>query len=121
MLATLKQREGQLRAVCDRIASAEGANIDIDAEWLRKRISDELTALPALLNNDPERARTFLLSRVSEVRMVPTREDGEKFYVAETAWLIGGNTKTAGAKLDGGLSMPWMVAGGGFEPPTFGL
>jgi hypothetical protein len=54
-------------------------------------------------------------------RMVPTREDREKFYVAEAAWLIGGETKTAGAKLDGGLSTLLMVAGPGFEPGTFGL
>lgn len=117
----VKGIHGLIRDAKGHFSAAEGANVAIDADWLRKRISEELKALPALLNTNPDRARTFLLSRVSEIRMVPTHEGDEKFYVAEAGWLIGGETKTAGAKLDGGLSTLGMVAGEGFEPSTFGL
>ena len=70
---------------------------------------------------NPERARMQLHKHVKEIRMYSTVEDGKKFYVAEGEWFMPENENATGAWIDGGASMLRMVAGGGFEPPTFGL
>ena len=92
--------------------------VPVEFTWLRKRVAEEIDALPTLLNADPERAKAHTIGHVSEIRMHPTEEDGKKFYVAEGEWFIGEKEKVTGAMLDSDLR---MVAGAGFEPATFGL
>jgi hypothetical protein len=67
-------------------------------------------------------ARAELIKHVDKIRLYPVEEPGERFYVAEGEWDITGiqpeKVKVAGAVLNGDFR---EVAGGGFEPPTFGL
>ncbi len=59
-----------------------------------------MNRLSDLLNSEPERARAHLLRHVSEIRMQPTEENGEKFYVAEGEWFVAENESVTGAMLD---------------------
>ncbi len=94
----------------------------LDSAWLQRRVSEEISDLSTLLNEDPLRARLQILQHVSEIKMSPTTTGEKRHYVAEGEWdLLGSNAqnvKVTGAMLNGDFR---MVAGGGFEPPTFGL
>jgi hypothetical protein len=58
----------------------------------------------------------------SSIRTTPTKDEGKQFYVAEGKWDIAGLNESGPQLQDGkeGQYFP-MVAGEGFEPPTFGL
>ncbi len=121
LIDAVKKKESELKLVEKAIESLSSLNIAVDSKWLRKRITQEIDALPALLEFDPERARAFILEHVREIRMHPTFQDGKNFYVAEGEWFIPENENVTGAELNGDVRMPRSLAGGGFEPPTFGL
>jgi len=62
-----------------------------------------------------------LLKHVTEIKMHPTEENGQKFYVAEGDWFTLENESVAGALLNGdAITLP-MVAGARFKLATFGL
>jgi hypothetical protein len=59
-----------------------------------------------------------LEKQVKEIRILPQTDGKKGYYVAEGRWdLLGGYGS------DANLADPHigLVAGGGFEPPTFGL
>jgi hypothetical protein len=67
----------------------------------------------------PCRAKTELQKHISEIRMLRQAEGKKGFYVAEGNWdLLAGYGEDAGNSATKRIR---MVAGGGFEPPTFGL
>jgi len=39
-----------------------------------------------LLNDDPLRAKAEILRHVTEIRLVPEENSGQRFYVAEGEW-----------------------------------
>jgi hypothetical protein len=111
LLHTLNKKESELESVNRTIAKLSRSKISGDAKWLRKRLAQEVMALPTLLNLEPERAKAHLLRHISEIRMTPHEEDGKKFYVAEGEWVIGENENVTGAQLDGDVRIPQSVAG----------
>jgi len=92
--------------------------LPVDLVWLRKRVADELMNVPALLNEDVQRAKDYIIRHCSEIRMQATREGDQRFYTAEGEWFMAESEKVTGAGLNGDFR---MVAGEGFEPSTFGL
>jgi hypothetical protein len=66
-------------------------------------------------------AKQELHSHLSAIRMFPTEGGEGWYYIAEGTWDLLGTDPLApifGVPADGRIR---MVAGGGFEPPTFGL
>ena len=118
LMQTLSRKEEELERVTKTTSDLAGLQVPVELRWLRKRVVEEIEALPTLLNTDTERAKSHIIRRTSEIRMHPTEEQGEKFYIAEGEWFIGENEKVTGASHNGDFR---SLAGGGFEPPTFGL
>ena len=71
---------------------------------------------------DAPRAKAELHKHVAEIRMIPSQDEGKRFYVAEGKWDIAGLNES-GPLLHSGKEGQYfpMVAGVGFEPTTFGL
>ena len=101
--------------------SVERLSVPVNMKWLGKHVAECIEALPVLLQEDPERARLYILKHVTEISMHPTEENGRHFYVAEGEWFMPENESVAGALLNGDANTLRMVAGEGFEPSTFGL
>jgi site-specific DNA recombinase len=118
LLEVLRNKEKELEQLARTVAELDRVNVAVDLKWLKRRVTEEINEISTLLNLEPERARAYLLKHVSEIRMQPSEEDGERFYVAEGEWLMGANEKVTGAMLNGDFR---SVAGAGFEPATFGL
>ncbi len=142
--------EGQLNNIADAIAKSGGSNfllerlrvterelellrkvspsrtqkrqLRLNSPWLQRRVSEEISALSTLLNEDPLQARVQILQHVTEIKMSPVAAGKESYYVAEGEWDLLGNDahkeKVTGARLNGDFR---SVAGEGFEPSTFGL
>jgi site-specific DNA recombinase len=109
LLQAIAEREQELAEI-EKSLCQEGANRS-QAEELRQFAITRLSALPELLCSDISRARSELSRHIDSVKMTPTEEDGNRRYVCEGDWNLIGS-------LTGDVR---MVAGGGFEPPTFGL
>ena len=123
LLERLQAKERELEGIREAIsATPKATHAEVDLDWLRCRVSEEIAELPALLNDDPVRSRIQILLHVSEISMTPVVTETNSYYVAEGQWdLLGNgaeNMKVTGALLNGDFR---SVAGGGFEPPTFGL
>jgi hypothetical protein len=112
LLQAIAEREQEFAEI-EKSLCQEGANGRSSAEEMREFAVTRLSALPGLLSSDVARARSELARHIDFVKMTPTEEDGNRRYVCEGDWnLIGSLTATGDVR---------MVAGGGFEPPTFGL
>ena len=118
LLEMLRKNEKELEQLARTVGELNRVNVPVDLKWLKRRLTEEVDEISTLLNLEPERARAYLLKHVSEIQMRPSEEDGEKFYIAEGAWLMGAKEKVTGAMLNGDFR---NVAGAGFEPATFGL
>ncbi len=117
-----------------------------DLEELRNFVVLQLFEIIHLLHHDRQRAKQELRRHIDELTMMPTTDrDGKKFYVGEgkfdllgeesgeievrkldlrTASIRGNNANFGegrAADSEGNTPNVRVVAGGGFEPPTFGL
>jgi hypothetical protein len=110
LLQAIAEREQELAEI-EKSLCQEDANGGLEAEELRQFAITRLSALPELLSSDIPRARSELALHIDSVKMTPREEDGNRRYVCEGDWNLIGS-------LTGDVR---MVAGGGFEPPTFGL
>ena len=123
LVKTIQTKEAQLKSVVEDLhRHVQVRAASFDPEELRSTVLKELSDLTALLNADPVRAKAELLRHISEIRMIPTEANGERFYVAEGEWDMLPGMKT-GSQLFDSEENPYfrMVAGAGFEPATFGL
>jgi hypothetical protein len=86
---------------------------------IRQFVTGQLGDIRQLLTVDVQKAKAELEKHVTEIRMMPQIEGKKGHYVAEGEWnLLGGYGEEAGNPATKRIR---MVAGGGFEPPTFGL
>jgi site-specific DNA recombinase len=112
LLQAIAEREQELAEITESLCQ-EGANGRSSVEEMRQFAATRLSSLPGLLSSDIARARSELARHIDFMKMTPTEEDGNRRYVCEGDWnLIGSLAATGDVR---------MVAGGGFEPPTFGL
>jgi site-specific DNA recombinase len=112
LLEAIALREQELHELTRRAHPPESPLLQ-DATLLRDFVTRRLADLPSLISQDAARARAKLSKHVTQVTMTPTDANGQQFYTCQGTWDLLGN-------LDGAANV-WMVAGGGFEPPTFGL
>jgi site-specific DNA recombinase len=118
LVEAIHEREQQLRDITDQLLAQGDDSVESHLADIRNFITERMTNLRALLAGDPGPARKELLNHVSEIRMMPQTGNGKSHYVAEGSWHLLGNER------DGSEAIPTqirVVAGGGFEPPTFGL
>ena len=84
-----------------------------DLEELRQFAQQRLSALPDLLSRDVPRARAELARHVTQITLTPAESNGQRHFTCHGDWnLLGAQSCQGDVR---------MVAGGGFEPPTFGL
>ena len=102
LIEALRERQAELRS----LKAAKEVSADYSENDIRTAVQRVLSDIPTVLRKAPEEAKTMLAEHLDEIKMIP-QSDGS--YVACGEWdLIG-------------VRGPVMVAGGGFEPPTFGL
>ena len=121
ILEEIAIREKEISAITDRLLSAAPDSIQCKIDDMARFVSEGIEKLSGALNENSPLAKQELHSHLSAIRMFPT-EDGEGwYYIAEGTWDLLGTDPYApifGVPADGRIR---MVAGGGFEPPTFGL
>jgi hypothetical protein len=107
---SLKKKEGEL-ARLEKTIKATAHDQHPVASIVEEARRGRILQLPQLLNCDSDRARTHLMEHVGEIQMKPTEEHGKKFYIAEGEWLVAEDENATGAKLNGDIRLPHMVAG----------
>ena len=112
-----------------------------DREQIREYVLAEMSELRRVLTLNVERARAELVKHMGELRMVPCGTRNHRYYEAQSTVRFGADLRLPAeisrergesseviekekdhavlAQRDPGYFQ--MVAGGGLEPPTFGL
>ena len=133
----ISEREHALQKVEAKLDQVKRFKPRIDLLELKNFVTKKLFDVVALLKVDRLRAKNELRKHLEELRMIPTRaDDGRQYYSGEGRWEIGAGsiwmndckafkTEVEGSReaveSKGQVSSVRSVAGGGFEPPTFGL
>jgi hypothetical protein len=121
LIDAISDRERELAAITQKLFAAETDSISTEISRIRAFVSERLTDIRRLLTADVERAKLELSKHVTEIRMLPRGEGRKGHYIASGNWnLLGGYAEGAGVQTVVEKRVR-MVAGGGFEPPTFGL
>jgi hypothetical protein len=61
LLEVLTKKETELERIQMTASALARVHVPVDFAWLRKRVAEEIDALPTLLNTDPERAKAHML------------------------------------------------------------
>ncbi len=112
LLDAIAQREQELSEL-ERVLDPTKDSLSQDPEHLRVFATHRLSALPELLSQNVARARAELSRHATQVTMTPAGSEKQRHYTCQGSWDLLGTLCGAGDVR--------MVAGGGFEPPTFGL
>ena len=112
LLHAIAEREREMIEI-ETSLRQEDEGLGKSSEELQQFVHDRLSSLPDLLSCDVPRARTELAKHVSQITMHPADQNGDRHYVCRGDWNLLGVLSGQGDVR--------MVAGGGFEPPTFGL
>jgi site-specific DNA recombinase len=120
LVEAIHEREQQLREITDRLLADGSDSIEGQLSDLRAFVVETMGDLRTLLAGDPGQARKELLKHVSEIKMMPQTGEGKPHYVAEGQWKLLANDQDLSAGTVASRQIR-VVAGGGFEPPTFGL
>jgi site-specific DNA recombinase len=121
ILEEIAIREMEISAITDRLLSSTPNSIQNQIEEVRALVERGIQNLHQLFSEESPAAKQELHKHLSAVRMFPL-EDGEGwYYIAEGTWDLLGTDPHAPIPGIPGEGRIRMVAGGGFEPPTFGL
>jgi len=112
LLEGIAQRERELSEI-ERTFDPTNDRLFQDPGSLRDFATHQLSALPNLLSQDAPRSRAELSRHLTGIIMTPAGSEGQRHYTCQGNWDLLGTLTGAGDVR--------MVAGGGFEPPTFGL
>ena len=96
-------------------------SIEAQIGEVRRLVDEGIQNLQSLSKLESSAAKEELHSHLSAVRMYPSVDGEGWYYIAEGAWdLLGTDPLAPDMRVceEGRIR---MVAGGGFEPPTFGL
>jgi len=121
LVEAINEREVQLRELSEQLLAGGENSVEAHLSGIRDFIMDKLNNLQALLTGDPAPARKKLLQHITEIRMEPQGEGRKGRYIAKGTWNLLGNQADTERALEFTDHALCVVAGGGFEPPTFGL
>ena len=114
-------REKEIAAITDRLLASAPDSLESRLGDLKQFVEDGVRNLSKLLRENAPLAKQELHSHLLGVQMYPY-EDAEGFcYIAQGNWDLLGIDLTALRASVPEVGRFEMVAGGGFEPPTFGL
>jgi DNA invertase Pin-like site-specific DNA recombinase len=114
-------RERELGDITQRLFNDHPDSVSTHVSKVRRFVSERLGDIRGLLNADVQRAKAELAKHVTQIEMQPRAEGKKGHYVAVGEWnLLGGYPEALGNQ-ENAEKRVRMVAGGGFEPPTFGL
>jgi chromosome segregation ATPase len=114
-------REREIASITDRLLASSPDSMEARMEDLKRFVEDGVQSLSKLLRENAPLAKQELHSHLLGVKMYPS-EDGKGWcYIAEGMWDLLGNAPLAPKSWVPQVGRFEMVAGGGFEPPTFGL
>jgi site-specific DNA recombinase len=123
LIQAINQREQELRQITDKLLATGPESVDARLGEITTFVNNKLADIRKLLSNtefaDPTAVRAALRKHLSEIRLTPQEGSPRGHYVAEGSWDLVG--KEEGPAHNAAPVSIRMVAGGGFEPPTFGL
>jgi site-specific DNA recombinase len=119
LVEAINDRERQLRDITERLLSAGPGSLESHLSGIRQFVTKRLSDIQGLLSGETTLARAEIKKHLEEIRMTPQYGEGKPHYLAEGAWNLLG--KETGPSHNTAPLPIRMVAGGGFEPPTFGL
>ena len=121
ILEEIAVREREISGITDRLLSSTPDSIQTQIEEIRMLVEGGIHNLHVLCSEESPAAKQELHKHLTAVRMFPL-EDGEGwYYIAEGTWDLLGTDPLAPEMRVCEEGRIRMVAGGGFEPPTFGL
>ena len=121
MVEEIALREKEIAAITDRLLASSPDSMEARIEDLRHFVEDGVQNLSKLLRENAPLAKQELQSHLVGVQMYPSEDEEGCFYIAEDTWDLLGNPPIAPKSWVPQVGRFEMVAGGGFEPPTFGL
>ena len=95
LLSELASRESELKVITIRLLSANGSSIDDRLQEIRQFVTNRVTNLRRLLSRDTALAKSDLQSHITEIRMMPTEDGREWYYIAEGNWNLLGTGPSA--------------------------
>ena len=120
LVEAINEREQELQAIARRLLTSEAGSVSTQVTRMRQFVTERLGDIRQLLYADVRRAKAELAKHLSGIQMQPQRSGKKGHYIAAGEWnLLGGFSE--GPALCPSEMRVRMVAGGGFEPPTFGL
>jgi hypothetical protein len=121
LVEAINSREQELGEITQRLFAAEPDSVSAHLSQIRRFVPERLASIRELLNADVCRAKTELAKHVEAIRMLPQSDGRKGHYIAAGEWnLLGGYENRPELEAIAEKRVR-MVAGGGFEPPTFGL
>jgi DNA invertase Pin-like site-specific DNA recombinase len=120
LVDAINQREQELNELRQKLLAGEGDSVSDQVARIRQFVTENLSDIRQLFCADVQRARPELAKHITAIHMQPQLDGKKGRYVATGDWDLLGEHPIPGTK-EGPEMRVRMVAGGGFEPPTFGL
>jgi len=121
LLCEIATREKKISSITDRLLASAPDSTDTRVEDLKREVENGTHTLGSLLRKNAPLTKQELHGHLLGVQMYPAL-DGEGWcYFAEGTWDLMGNAPVAKDFMQPQNGRFVLVAGGGFEPPTFGL
>ena len=114
-------REKEIAAITDRLLASAPDSLEARLGDLKQFVEDEIRDLCGLLRENAPLAKQELHNHLLGVQMYPSEDGDGVCYIAEGTWDLLGIAPIAPKGWVPEVGRFELVAGGGFEPPTFGL
>jgi site-specific DNA recombinase len=121
ILEAIAVREKEISGITDRLLSPAPDSIQLQIDEVRRLVEDGIQNLQSLFREQSPAAKREFHRHLGVVRMYPSVDGEGWYYIAEGTWDLLGTDPLAPEMRVCEEGRIRMVAGGGFEPPTFGL
>jgi site-specific DNA recombinase len=114
LVEAINSREQELKNITRQLLGTGTDSVSAHVAQARRFVAERLGDIRHVLQTDVPKAKAQLAKHVTEISMIPQPEGRKGHYIASGDWnLLGGFGEQ--------IECVRMVAGDGFEPPTFGL
>ncbi len=114
-------REKEISVITDRVLASSPDSVETRLVDLRQFVENGVRDLCGLLRENAPLAKQGLHNHLLGVQMYPAEDENGVCYIAEGTWDLLGIAPVAPKSWVPEVGRFELVAGGGFEPPTFGL
>jgi len=95
LVEQIAARERELTVITNRLLSTSPTSLEARLREIRQFVEKGISNLRTLLNQDTALAKAELHKHLSEIRMMPTEDRDDWYYVAEGSWNLLGNGPNA--------------------------